>query len=117
MMVRSMIPANGMQAAGRGEVATAPGRSSAEGPSPLGRLIQIMRGNDDLMGRLEVQGRRLARARAYAVDPDANPALATALVEHERAGYANLLGTLRANRVEALGILRACGHADVPANP
>ena len=103
MMVRTMIPASGI-------VTTV--RPAGETSNPLERLIRIVRQNDDLLGRLEVQGRRLVRARQYADDPESNPTLATALVDHARGGYVNLLGLLRANRAEALGILRACGHAD-----
>ncbi len=73
-----------------------------------------MRQNDDLLGRLEAQGRRLDRAREYAGDPASNPALGEALVGHARKGFMNLLSLLRENRAEALDILRACGHADVP---
>ncbi|HEY2156817.1 MAG TPA: hypothetical protein VGH33_14395 [Isosphaeraceae bacterium] len=70
-----MSPANG----------TTTGRA-AEGDvfNPLARLIQIVRQNDDLLGRLEAQGRRLARAREYAGDPASNPALGEALVGHAR---------------------------------
>lgn len=102
-MVRTMIPANG--------IATM-ARPAAEVSNPLERLIRIVRQNDDLLGRLEVQARRLVRAREYASDPESSPALATALVDHASHGYVNLLGLLRANRAEALGILRGCGHAD-----
>ena len=101
-MVRTMIPANGIMTTVRPAGAT----------NPLERLIRIVRQNDDLLGRLEVQGRRLVRAREYASDPESSPALAGALVNHARNGYENLLGLLRSNRAEAVGILRACGHAD-----
>jgi hypothetical protein len=82
------------------------------GANPLERLIRIMRENDQLLGRLEAVGRRLGQARAYADDPGSNPSLSTTLVEHARAGYAKVLDKLRSNRVEALGILRSCGHRD-----
>ncbi len=103
MTVRALGPANGI-AAGR----------RSEGANPLARLIRIVRQNDDLLVRLEAQGRRLARARDYAGDPMSNPALGKALVAHARGGFVNLLSLLRENRAEALGILRDCGHADVP---
>ncbi len=103
-MVRAMIPANGNKMADRGP--------EGETSNPLARLIRIVRQNDDLLERLEAQGLRLARARAYADDPMSNPTLGTALVDHARRGYVRLLDILRANRAEALGILRACGHAD-----
>jgi hypothetical protein len=104
MMVRAISPANGtaMSHGAEGEVF-----------NPLARLIQIVRQNDDLLGRLEAQGRRLARAREYAGDPASNPALGEALVGHAGKGFNNLLSLLRDNRAEALGILRACGQADV----
>ena len=105
-MVRTMIPANGKTMADRrsaGEVET---------PNPLARLIQILRQNEDVLGRLEAQARRLSRAWAYADDPGSNPALGTALVDHARLGYENLLAVLRANRTEALTILGGCGHDD-----
>jgi hypothetical protein len=105
-MVRTMIPASGMMMADRrsaGEVET---------PNPLARLIQILRQNDDLLGRLETQARRLSRAWDYADDPKSNPTLGTALVEHAQRGYENLLAVLRANRTEALTILGGRGHAD-----
>jgi hypothetical protein len=105
MMVRAISPANGtaMNHGAEGEVF-----------NPLARLIQIVRQNDNLLGRLEAQGRRLARAREYAGDPASNPALGEALVGHARNGFVNLLSLLRENRTEALGILRACGHGDIP---
>jgi hypothetical protein len=103
MMVRTMIPVDGI-------VTTCQRPTGA--PNPLERLIRIVRQNDELLERLQVQGRRLARARSYADDPESSPALGTALVDHARRGYVHLLGILRANRAEALGLLRACGHAD-----
>jgi hypothetical protein len=105
MMVRAMNPANGT-VSDRG----------AEGDvfNPLARLIQIVRQNGDLLRRLEAQGRRLSRAREYRGDPASNSALGEALVGHARKGFVNLLSLLRENRAEALGILRACGHADIP---
>jgi hypothetical protein len=104
-MVRTMIPASGRMTADRsaGEI---------EVPNPLARLIEILRQNDDVLGRLEAQSRRLSRAWAYADDPESNPALGTALVEHAHRGYVHLLDVLRVNRAEALGILQDCGHAD-----
>lgn len=104
MIVRTMIPANGIAATGR--------RPEDEAYNPLARLIRIVRQNDDLLGRLEAQGRRLARARAYADDPASNPTLGAALVDHARRGYVHLLEVLRANRAEALGILRDCGQLE-----
>jgi hypothetical protein len=87
-------------------------QGSPAGANPLQRLIRIVRENDELLGRLEVLGRRLGQSRAYADDPGSNPSLSAALVEHARAGYAKTLELLRSNRVEALGILRGCGHRD-----
>jgi hypothetical protein len=102
-MVHTKIPVSGI---------TASRRPGGETPNPLERLIRIVRQNDDLLARLEEQGRRLARARAYADDPDSNPALGAALVDHARRGYMHILDLLRANRAEAFGILRACGRAE-----
>ncbi len=105
MTVRAMIPTNGI----------GPDHGAEGEPiNPLARLIRIVRQNDDLLVRLEAQGRRLARAREYAGDPASNPALGAALVGHARGGFVNLLAILRDNRAEALGILRACGHDDIP---
>jgi hypothetical protein len=105
MTVRAMIPTHGMTTADR--------RTGGEADNPLARLIRIVRQNDELLGRLEVQGRRLARARDYAADPESNPALGEALVAHARRGFVHILSVLRANRAEALEILRACGRAEV----
>jgi hypothetical protein len=111
MMVRTMTSCvDGMKPTVVGGVSVAAGRSA--GANPLQRLIRIVRENDELLGRLETLGRRLGQARAYADDASSNPTLAAGLVEHARAGYAKVLEQLRSNRVEALGILRACGHRD-----
>jgi hypothetical protein len=110
-MVRTMtVCVDGMKSTIVGGASVAQGGSA--GVNPLQRLIRIVRENDELLGRLEVLGRRLGQARAYADDPGSNPSLSAALVEHARAGYAKTLELLRSNRVEALGILRACGHED-----
>jgi hypothetical protein len=110
-MVRTMKACvNGMKPTVVGGESVVAGQSA--GANPLERLIRIMRENDQLLGRLEALGRRLGQARAYADDPGSNPMLSTSLVEHARAGYAKVLDRLRSNRVEAMGILRACGHRD-----
>ena len=80
------------------------------GVNPLERLVQITRSNDELLGRLPDLAVGLARARAYSDDPKANPTLAVALVDHARGLYAGALASLRANRAEAIRILRACGQ-------
>jgi hypothetical protein len=110
-MVRTMTACmSGMRSTIVGGASVAAGRSA--GANPLQRLIRIVRENDELLGRLAVLGRRLGQSRAYADDPRSNPSLSAALIEHARAGYAKVLEQLRSNRVEALGILRACGHGD-----
>jgi hypothetical protein len=103
-MVHAMIPGHG--------IATSRRLGGCETPNPLERLIRIVRQNDELLARLEEQGRRLARARAYADDPESSPALGAALVDHARSGYMHILDVLRANRAEAFGILRACERAE-----
>src|SRR5947209_4551 len=104
-MVRTMIPASGMMMADRRSV------GEPEAPNPLARLIRIVRENDDALGRLEAQARRLSRAWAYADDPESNPALGSALVEHAHRGYVRLLDILRANRAEAQAILGQSGQS------
>jgi len=78
--------------------------------NPFEQLIQITRHNDQLFGRLNLLRTRLARARVYADDPCANRSLATVLVDDARRRFADVLVQVRSNRLEALGILRACGQ-------
>jgi hypothetical protein len=111
MRVRARsIPEDGMTALGRSDGANAPARPRTA--NALGRLVEIMRRNEDLLLRVESFRKRLARARAYAAEPLSDGTLATVLLEHTRSGYSTVLGELRDNRVEALAILRVCGHAE-----
>lgn len=101
-----MYPVNGMKRQdGRGGMEGWEG-----GVNPLERLVQITRSNDEWLGRLPDLAVELARVRAYADDPKANPTLAAALVERARGKYAGALAGLRANRYEAIRILSACGQ-------
>jgi hypothetical protein len=111
MMVRALaIPEDGMTAMGLSDVANAPRQPRAA--NALGRLVEIMKRNEDLLLRVEILRKRMARARAYATDPLSESALANGLLEHTQSGCAAVLGELRDNRVEALAILRACGQAE-----
>jgi hypothetical protein len=110
MSVRAIAyPANGMHM-DRWTAENGAGRF--ERTNALGRLVQLMRLNEGLLGRAEVLRGRLLRAREYASDPLSDSRLGNALLEHTRAGYAAVLGELRSNRAEALSILRDCGHAE-----
>src|SRR5579862_3411082 len=113
MIVRAMVfPENGMNVVGRSDVAMARHRPRVS--NALSRLVEIMRRNEDLLRRVEILRKRLARAQGYAADPFSDPALAAGMLEHTRSAYAAVLNELRVNRVEALAILRVCGHAEAP---
>jgi hypothetical protein len=82
------------------------GRPSPRAASnPLERLIQIMQSNDRLMEELAASRDRIARARAYLDEPGRNARMGSAHLERCRVKHSGILARLRANRVEALGLL------------
>jgi hypothetical protein len=109
MVKMNAVPVSGKMWVGRVEAT----RGRATGPNPFERLVEIMRQNEQLLERLKVLGTRLQRARDYANDPESNPSLATTLVAHARTRYAEVVAQVRANRVESIAILRACGRIGV----
>ncbi len=83
-----------------------PANGTRSAVNPFARLVEIVRQNDELLDRVETLSKRLSQARGYAADPLANRTLAATLIDRARANYAEALGDLKANRIEAFAILR-----------
>lgn len=73
--------------------------------SPLERLAAIMLGNDVLMDELVVSRARVDAARVYLDREGCNLRFGSAHLELCRAKHSGLLARLRANRIEAIGLL------------
>ena len=73
----------------------------------FGRLVRLVRDNERLQAELDATRARVRDAFDYLAAPNANPALALALLERLRLRRSALLAHLRANRVEARELL---GH-------
>ena len=79
--------------------------------SPLERLAQLVLANDRLMEDLASSRRRISRARAYQDEPGCNVRFGAAHLERCRSKHSGILAQLRANRIEALGLLGRSGSA------
>jgi len=79
--------------------------------NPLERLAQLLLANDRLMDELASSRERVARAGAYRDEPECNLRFGAAHFERCRARHSGILAQLRANRIEALGILGRGGSA------
>ena len=73
--------------------------------NPLERIVQIIRSNAELYERLDRLVERIAGVRRYLVRPDCNTVLARAELARLKSNYSAVLIRLRANRVEARGLL------------
>ena len=79
--------------------------------NPLERLAQLVLANDRLMEDLASSRRRISRARAYQDEPGCNARFGAAHLERCRCRHSGILAQLRANRIEALGLLGRSGSA------
>lgn len=70
------------------------------------RLVRLLKDNERLVGELQGLGGRLARARAYRAEPGCNVPLAEAHINRLRAKHSGVLALLRANRIEAHGLVQ-----------
>lgn len=80
----------------------------------FGRLVRLVRDNERLQAELDATRAKVRDAFDYLAAPNANPALALALLERLRLRRSALLAHLRANRVEARELL---GHHAPGAGP
>ncbi len=76
-------------------------------PGPFERLVQIVRANEQLFRELQRVATQLARARAYLTRPGCRTALGVLAWERAKTKHAVVLARLRANRIEALQILKS----------
>ena len=74
-------------------------------PNPLARLAELLLANDRLMEELASSRGRIARARAYQDEPGCNVRFGLANFERCRVKHSGILAQLRANRIEAMGLL------------
>lgn len=73
--------------------------------NPLERLVQLMQSNDRLMAELGASRERIVQARAYLDQPGCNAGFGVTYLERCRSKHSGILAQLRANRIEALGLL------------
>jgi hypothetical protein len=73
--------------------------------NPLERIVQIIRSNAELYERLDRLVERIAGVRRYLARSDCNALLARAELARLKSNYSAVLTRLRANRVEARGLL------------
>jgi len=74
-------------------------------PTELGRLVRLVQDHDRLQRELDALGRQVAAARSYLAEPGGNVRLGAAHLERLRARRSGALALLRANRLEAAGLL------------
>ena len=74
-------------------------------PNPLERLAQLVIANDRLMDDLGTSRSSIDAARAYLDTPGCNARFGSTHLDRCRARHSGILSQLRANRIEALGLL------------
>lgn len=97
------------------EILGTPSRARRDWPSspppiavnPLERLAQLLRANERLMGDLATSRARIWDARAYLDGPGGDLHFGEAHLDRCRIKHSGILAQLRANRIEALGLLAA----------
>lgn len=81
------------------------------GDGTLGELISLYRSNSYLFSELKSVRLKLVRARDYLAAPGCNRVLGESHLLRLRARHSAVLVTLRANRLQARGLLARAGGA------
>jgi hypothetical protein len=87
------------------------GRQATDHSSVLGRLVQIVQANDQLMEELATIRRRIVRARDYLNSSGCNLRFGAENLAYCKSKHRGVLAQLRANRIEANRILGLDGDA------
>jgi hypothetical protein len=89
--------------------------AGGEGRGLFGQIVSVYQSNEFLFAELKTVREKLNCARAYLDAPGSNPVLAEARLLQLRARHSAVLTLLRANRLQARGLLARAGAAPSPS--